>query len=402
MSLLLIKNGILITQNPFRDIIRKNLTIENGRIIAIDTRQTLDGLIIDAQGSFIQPGFVQPHVHLSLPDFKKSDKIKSSIDLLRVFSGLSENIIKETSRRNIRSLISHGTTTILAMEHPLFTTEVIQEVQKSGLRAVIGNGLLDHGEQYPDLQKTMEENMSQTRELLARCQSIENHRIQYAVCPWSIPECSGQLWREIAIFANDNKLLVHTHACETKGELRAVKHGRSSEPLKYLDQFELADQNLILAHCVHVSEEEITIFQKGKVNIVHCPNSNEYFDTGTAPVIEMLRRKMNVSLGSDGTFCNGDLDMLNEMRKMVSLHGEDQLDLQTIFDMATIHGARALGMENEIGSIEVGKKADMVILDLPENTKNPIPTIILEGSKESINRVIVDGETIFKRYRQTK
>lgn len=388
----LIKNGILITQNSDREIVQKNITIENGKIIAIDNRESIEGEVIDADGYWVQPGFIQPHVHLSLPNFKKSDEIKSSADLLKILSELSKDIIKQIVQENIQSLLAHGTTTVLAMEHPLFTGEVFQEIQKSELRAFIGNGLLDHGERYSNLEKTMQDNMTVSREILVQC---NNSGIHYVLCPWSIPVCSGQLWREIAIFANDNKLLVHTHACETKGELRAVKYGRSSESVTYLDQFDLADKNLILAHCVWLTEQELEILQREQVQVVHCPSSNEYFNTGTAPVIEMIYRKINVCLSTDGAFCNTHLDMFEEMRKVVSVHGGDRLDTQTVFDMATVHGAKALGMENEIGSIEIGKRADLIILELPENTNNPISTIVRQGNQENIKRVMVNGNTVF-------
>ena len=202
MPRFLIKNGTLLTQNPTREICRKDILVENGVIAEIKEHLLIDGEIIYATGKYIIPGFIQPHLHVGLPAFEKSDETKSSTDLLKIISEQSSESVRMSAEINCKLLWEGGTTTFLGMEHPLYPDAVFQTIHRSGLRAMVGNGWIDHGDAFPQIQMTMEELITQSQKLIRKWHLSENGRLRYLLCPGSIPLCSGQSWREIAEISN--------------------------------------------------------------------------------------------------------------------------------------------------------------------------------------------------------
>jgi len=175
--------------------------------------------------------------------------------------------------------------------------------------------------------------------------------------------------------------MVHTHASENRGEIDIVQKETGMRNIVYLDHLGLANNRLILAHCIWLDEEEKRIIREKGVHVSHCPGSNLKLASGIADTPYMLNEQVSLSLGADGAPCNNNLDMFTEMRLAALIqkpvHGPTAMDAHTVFKMATIGGAKAVGMENEIGSIEIDKKADMAILNLYDFQPTHLMALIL-------------------------
>ena len=184
--------------------------------------------------------------------------------------------------------------------------------------------------------------------------------------------------------------MVHTHASENKDEIEMVERDTGRRNIEYLNDVGLAAPNVVLAHCVHLDRSEMEVLSRTGTHVAHCPSSNLKLGSGFAPVFEMLERGISVSLGADGAPCNNRLDMFTEMRTAAliqkALHGAEVLPALRVLRMATIDGARALGLDQEIGSIEVGKRADLTLLNLkrPHMTPHPDPVSTIVYAAEAI------------------
>lgn len=212
---------------------------------------------------------------------------------------------------------------------------------------------------------------------------------------------------EVRDLSNHYNVKVHTHASENRKEIEIVEQQRGMRNIVYLDHIGLANEKLILAHCVWLDDEEKRIIKERGIKMSHCPGSNLKLASGIADVPDMLELGANLSLGADGAPCNNNLDMFNEMR-MASLiqkpiHGPTIMDAKTIFRMATIGGAKAVGLEDQIGSLEVGKKADVAILDLnkfhtfPSAEVDPVPRIVYSATRADVESTIINGKIVMEK-----
>jgi 5-methylthioadenosine/S-adenosylhomocysteine deaminase len=198
--------------------------------------------------------------------------------------------------------------------------------------------------------------------------------------------------------------MVHTHASENKDEIEMVERETGRRNIEYLNECGLAAPHVLLAHCVHLNDDELEVLSRTGTPVAHCPSSNLKLGSGFAPIVEMLGRGISVSLGADGAPCNNRLDMFTEMRTAAliqkALHGAEMLPALTMLRMATIDGARALGLEKEIGTIEVGKRADLTLLNLEalHTTPHPDPvsTIVYAAEASDVETVIIDGRLVMR------
>ena len=199
--------------------------------------------------------------------------------------------------------------------------------------------------------------------------------------------------------------MIHTHSSENRTECEMVETETGMRNVAYLNQVGLTGRHVALAHCVHLSDDEIDILLRTKTNVVHCPSSNLKLGSGIAPVANLLDRGVSISLGADGAACNNRLDMFTEMRTAAllqkALHGPQVLPARRVLRMATIDGARALGLEREIGSLEVGKKADLALIGLEELHSSPkaedvVSTVVYSAGPGDVKTVIVDGRILMK------
>ncbi|AJY74586.1 5'-deoxyadenosine deaminase [Paenibacillus beijingensis] len=416
MTKLLIRNAQIVTMNALEDIIQGDIRIEDDRIVEIgpELEPAGDEQILDATGRTVIPGFVQTHIHLCQTLFRGKGDDLELLDWLRkriwpLEAAHDEESIYYSAMLGIGELIQSGTTTIVDMETVHHTESAFRAIEQSGIRAVSGKVMMDRkGSDVPlPLQEETASSIQQSVDLLEKWHGHDNGRIQYAFSPRFVISCTEDLLKEVAHLSGKYNVKVHTHASENTGEIELVEAMTGMRNIVYLDHIGLANERLILAHCIWLSDEEKRIIRERGVHVSHCPGSNLKLASGIADVPEMLDTSISVSLGADGAPCNNNLDMFNEMRLAAIIqkpaHGPTCMDARSVFRMATIGGAKAVGMADEIGSIETGKKADLAILNLnqfhtfPSFDVDPISRIVYSATRADVETTIVGGRILMDK-----
>lgn len=413
MSSVLIKNAQIITMNADEEILHGDLYIEGDRIVALggDLGNQADK-IIDAERKTVIPGFIQTHIHLCQTLFRgQADDLELMDWLQRKIWPLEAAHDPESSYYSamlgLGELIQSGTTTIVDMETVNHTDEAFQAIAESGIRCLSGKVMMDMGEKVPDvLIEDTTESIQRSVDLLEKWHGHDDGRIQYAFCPRFVVSCTEELLTSVRDLAEHYNVKVHTHASENRTEIQIVEEQRGMRNVVYLDKIGLANENLILAHCIWLDDEEKQIIKERGVKMTHCPGSNLKLASGIADVPEMLDMDVVIGLGADGAPCNNNLDMFNEMRLasiiQKPIHGPTAMGARTVFRMATIGGAKAVGMEEEIGSLEPGKKADVVIMDLndfhtyPQAEVDPISRIVYSATRADVETTIINGKVVME------
>ncbi|QEK13162.1 5'-deoxyadenosine deaminase [Crassaminicella thermophila] len=416
---LIIKNGTIVTMNKKREYIKADIFIKDDRII--DIRPNLEAnaeKVIDADGMIIIPGLIQTHIHLTQSLFKGQaddlellDWLKKKIWPLEAVHTYESNYI--SAKLGIAELIKGGTTSIIDMETVNHTEAAFEAVLGSGIRAHMGKCMMDYGKDLPDsLMEDTQNSIKESIRILKKWHQKGNGRIQYAFAPRFVVSCSEELLLKVKDLAEEYGVMVHTHASENQSEIALVQKDRKMRNIAYLHKLGLTGENLILAHCIWLDEEEMNILADTGTKVSHCPNSNLKLASGIAKIPELLKMGVNVSMGADGAPCNNNLDIFGEMRSAALIHKARLLDpttmsAHTVFEMATIEGAKAMGLESEIGSIEKGKKADLAILNLknihnaPYENVDIISQLVYSASSKDVMTTIVDGNILMEN-RQLK
>ena len=292
-------------------------------------------------------------------------------------------------------MIRFGVTTFADM-YP-FPEEIFKAVDTSGLRAVISPAI------FENINKSS--NIKNAKKFLKH----KHERIIPSLGPHSTYACTKEELEEVARISEEEKILIHIHAAETKDEIREIKKKYGMRPIEFLDSVGLLNERTLLAHVVWPSKREISLIGKRNSKVVHCPISNMKLASGIAPLPEM--KGITVSVGSDGPCSNNNLNVFEEMKITALLHKVNTLDPTMVpanvaLEMATINGAVSLGLENEIGSIEVGKRADIILVNFrkPHLTPvyNPISHLVYSCNGEDVDTVIVDGEILLRDGKFTK
>lgn len=408
---IVIKGGTLVTMNPEREIIKADIAIEGDRIRQIGQIDPGEGdQVIDAGGMLVIPGLIQAHVHLCQTLFRGLANDMELLDWLnqRIFpleAAHDEESLYYSALLGCAELLRGGTTSIVDMATVNFTDSVFEAADRAGIRYLGGKCMIDHcGKDVQPLLEDTGSSLQNSVDLLQRWNGRANGRLRYAFCPRFVPSCSHELLREIQVLSEKYKVPVHTHASENLSEIRLVESERGRRNIVYLNELGLCSDRLILAHCIHLSDEEKHILAGTKTNVVHCPSSNLKLASGIAPVPELMDYGANVSLGADGAACNDNLNMFIEMRLagliQKPFHGPTIMPAPKIFEMATLAGARAMGMEHELGSLEAGKKADVVVVDLskwhnwPVSASDVYAQLVYQVQTQDIYCTIVDGRIL--------
>jgi len=416
MSTILIKQGTIVTMDNSGAIVRGDLLIENDRIVSIgDVSQRADE-VIDATNCVILPGFIQTHIHLCQTLFRGAADDLALIDWLKkrvwpMEAAHSTESIAASARLGVAELLKGGTTCALTMETVSHTGTVFEVVKESGFRATIGKCMMDKGDEVPAaLHEQTEQSVADSIALLDQWHGAADGRLRYCFAPRFAISCTEELLRTVARLARERGVMVHTHASENRTECEIVETETGRRNVAYLNELGLTGKHVVLAHCVHLSDDEIDILQHTATNVSHCPSSNLKLGSGIAPITELLERQVSVSLGADGAPCNNRLDMFTEMRTAAllqkALHGPEALPAGRALRMATIDGAKALGLESEIGSVEVGKKADLSIISLDELHTAPysgdvVSSIVYAAEASDVRSVFVDGRILMRDRRLT-
>ncbi len=411
MESILIKGGTLLTMNARDAIHEGDLLIENGRITRLAESGMTADVVIDATDCAVLPGFVQTHIHLCQTLFRGSADDLSLLDWLKkrvwpMVAAHTAQSIRASARLGIAELIQGGTTCALTMETVNHTEEVFEIVEETGFRATVGKCMMDRGEDVPTgLHEKTEESIAASIDLLERWHGAANDRIRYCFAPRFALSCTGELLARVGQLARERQVMVHTHASENRHECELVERDSGLRNVAYLDSLGLTGSHVVLAHCVHLDDAELEVLAQTKTSVAHCPSSNLKLGSGIARVATMLDRGISVSLGADGAACNNRLDMFTEMRTAAllqkALHGPEVLPARQALRMATIDGARAMALDQEIGSIEREKRADIVVLNISALHATPKPkdlasAIVYSAQPDDVDTVIIDGRLVMR------
>lgn len=407
---ILIKSGTVITMDRADTITRADIFIEDGRIAGLGKIDRTADRIVDAEGCVILPGFVQTHIHLCQTLFRGLADDLALIDWLKkrvwpLEAAHSKESITASARLGVAELIKGGTTCALTMETVHHTSEVFRVVQESGFRATVGKCMMDQGDEVPAaLQEETNQSVEESLRLLDEWHGKDNGRMRYCFAPRFAISCTRELLETVGRLARERKVLVHTHASENRLECQIVESQTGLRNIIYLNSVGLTGRHIALAHCVHLSEKEIDTLARTQTNVVHCPSSNLKLGSGIAPIAKLVERGIAVSLGADGAPCNNRLDMFTEMRTAAllqkALNGPEILPAKEALRMATSAGARALGLDHEIGSIEPGKKADLTVIELGQLHTAPssdvVSSVVYSAEAHDVRTVLVDGRVLME------
>ncbi len=397
-------------------LINHAIEISDDTITRIAPLQQFDlskfnGEMYDYSTYTLIPGFVQTHVHLCQTLFRGLADDLELLDWLqkKIFpyeNAHNVNSLSASVRLGLYELLSGGTTTIVDMGTLNHQEIIFDELIYSKIRAFAGKCMIDENDLYGKFKETTEENIKTSYEYAKKFHNSSDGRIKYAFAPRFALSCSEKLMKETKEMMKDFEgSFFHTHSSENKNEVKAVRNKYGKENIEYFDSLNLLDDHTILAHCIHLNDNEVNTLKTKSARVAHCPSSNLKLGSGIAQIPRYLKEGISVSLGADGAPCNNNLSAFTEMRLasliQKSIHNSTVMDAKTVFKLATIDGAKALHMQNEIGSIEIGKKADLVLLDL-ERSEFPLDksgdgiysSIVYSASKENVKEVMIGGEWI--------
>ena len=369
--------------------------------------------VFNYPGLVLIPGFIQTHVHLCQTLFRGLADDLPLLEWLKkkIFpfeNAHDKNSLRIAAKLGLNELISGGTTTLLDMGTLRNQEVVFEEMISSGIRGFSGKCLIDENGIYPDFKESTEDELKYERELAEEFHNSAEGRIKYGFAPRFVLSCSEELMKETKAMMKDFPGSVfHTHSSENKDEVAEVRRRFNKENIEYFNSIEVLDDQTVLAHCIHLNNGEKQILKKNNVRIAHCPSANLKLASGIANIPEYLKLGISVSIGADGAPCNNNLSIFTEMRFAGLIqkpsHGADAINAKTIFRLATIDGAKALHLDDETGSVEVGKKADLVLLNLNSPThslsddNNDIYSNIVYASNSSdVKSVMINGKFVVK------
>jgi 5-methylthioadenosine/S-adenosylhomocysteine deaminase len=409
-----IRNATILTLNDAFDVVEGAVVVTDGRIVSVGPEpRDHPHPTIDARGGYLLPGFVQTHVHLCQTLFRSSADDMPLLEWLRrrvwpLEAAHTPRTLRAATRLAATELLLSGTTTALTMETVHDTDVVFDELAAIGLRATVGKCMMDFDDEVPSrLREVTRESLDESLALRHRWHGAANGRLRAAFAPRFAVSCSRELLEAVAALAAAEGALVHTHASESRDEIEVVRRlsgGLSN--LEYLADTGLAGPHLCAAHCVWVDESEQALLAERAVKVMHCPGSNLKLGSGVAPVVEMRKRGISVSLGADGAACNNRLDMFDEMRLAATLQamrlGPGALTARDTVWMATREGAHALGLDRDIGSIAAGKCADLILIDRERPhlapDLDPYSTIVYAARGTDVRMTMVDGEVLVSEF----
>lgn len=367
---------------------------------------------IDCTGKTVIPGFVQTHIHLCQTLFRGMAEEAELLVWLRervwpLEAMHTPETLYTTALLGIAELVRSGTTCILDMGTVNHTSSVFEAVKSSGIRATVGNAMMDTGDGIPaGLKQETEWCIRTSMDLFKAWHNTVDQRIRYAFTPRFALSCSQELIRKAVYFAKENGVVIHTHASENYNETNIVKTlsgGKGN--VEYLHSLGVLTNKTVLAHCVWLNDNEYNLLNSTGASVAHCPSSNLKLGSGIASTRRMKDAGINVTIGTDGAPCNNNLNVLTELRIAGLLARYKDithiLSSREVMELATVNGAKALGIANEVGSIEVGKHADVVVLNL--NKPNTVPyrvedvysAIVYSAGAENVDTTIIDGKVVY-------
>jgi len=410
---LMVSGGIVVTMDSARAIYQDgSVAVRGDSIVAVGPRAEVEGRIegaqlIDARGHLVLPGFINGHTHVPMTLFRGLHDDVTLNDWLYkyIFPAEAKNVNEEFVRWGTRlaaaEQIRAGVTTFADMYY--FEDAIAEETKAAGMRGVLGETFIDFP--APD-NKSEAEMLAYTERFLKRWQG--DTLIHAAPAPHSIYTCSKKTLQDAAALARKYHAPILIHVAEMKKEWEDSEKTNGMSPVAYLEKIGVLGPDVVAAHCIFVDEADRKLLAQRGVGCVHNPSSNMMIASGVSPVGEMRAARVAVGLGTDGPAgSNNDLDLMEEIdlaAKLAKISKMDPLALnaKSVVEMATIDGARALHMEKEIGSLEVGKKADLIVIGLNEPHALPMYDVYaqiaysLKGS--DVETVIIGGKFVMQNH----
>ncbi|MDQ3711096.1 MAG: amidohydrolase [Acidobacteriota bacterium] len=405
---LIVRNGTVVTMNASKSVIENGaIAVRKDEIVAVGTvaeitQKFSSSQTIDARGKVVIPGLINAHTHIPMTLFRG---IADDLDLQEwlqkyIFpaeaKNVTEDFVRVGTRLGLAEMIRGGTTTYCDMYY--FEDAIADETFKAGVRGVLGETII----RFPVADnKTPEDALVYAERFFNKWKN--NALIVPALAPHAPYTLSTEQLQAVKKLSDKLSAPILIHIAETQTEVGEIKKQYGARPVEYLESIGFLNNRVIAAHTVHINAGEIDILKKHAVGSAHNPQSNMKLASGVAPVPQMLLKDLAVGLGTDGAASNNDLDMWEEMDTAAKLHkiitGDPKvLTAQQAFEMATIRGARALHLEKIIGSIEAGKRADIVIVDFDNLNQTPFYNVyshLVYATKASdVRTVIINGKIV--------
>ncbi len=413
---LLLRGGTVLTMDRQATVLAAtDVLVEAGKIHAIgeDLDPPETGAVLDVSDSWVLPGLVQGHVHLGQTFFRGLAEGR------RLLPWLAERIWPLEAAHDDESAywcgllgaaecLLGGTTTIQDIGLGPGARGLLQAIRDSGLRALAGMCLMDDGEGLPDaLRLSTDKALSRTLDLGEEFDGVDDGRLQYLLNPRFILSCSDDLWSGIRELSEVRGWPVHTHALEQEEEtvtVQSLKGGR--DEIRYFDECGILGRDLRIAHGVWLNDAHLTRVRGERFSVVHCPSANLKLGSGIANVVKIRSAGVPVGIGADGAACNNDLDALEELRLAALLqqvkNGPESFSGLDALRLATSEGAVAIGLEEQVGTVEVGKAADLLVLAtdraelLGASRVDPHDLLAFGGSRAAVRHVVVGGDILVR------
>jgi len=408
---LIISGGIVVTMDGTRAIYRDgSVAVRGDAIVAVGQRSEVESRyrsaqVVDARGRLVLPGFINGHTHVPMTLFRGLHDDVSLNDWLYKYifpaeaKNVNEDFVRWGTRLAAAEQIHSGVTTFADMYY--FEDAVAEETKAAGMRGVLGETFIDFP--APD-NKSEADVLAYTERFLKRWQG--DALIHAAAAPHSIYTCSKKTLQDVAALARKYHAPILIHVAEMKKEWEDSEKANGMSPVQYLEKIGVLGPDVVAAHCIFVDAADRELLAERQVGCVHNPSSNMMLASGVAPVAEMRAAGVAVGLGTDGPAgSNNDLDLMEEIdlaAKLAKITKMDPLALnaKAVVEMATIDGARALHMKKEIGSLETGKKADLVLISLNEPNAVPMYDVyaqIAYSLKASdVETVVIGGRVVMR------
>ncbi len=412
MGEVIFRGGTILTIDGESRVTDGDVACRDGELVQVGgtyVPESGDYEIIDSTGCAVMPGLVQSHVHMCQTLARgRADGLELLDWLGKVVwpyeAALEQADVAAAARLACVELFSGGTTAILDMGTVRHTDALFQAARDAGLRATIGKAMMDSPGCPTGLREGTRESLDESARLCRDWHGRSGGRLRYAYAPRFVLSCTDELLRETAAAARAAGVRIHTHASENRREIDRVVAERGADNVVHLDRLGLSGADVCLAHCVHLSDRERGILRDTGTHLLHCPSSNLKLGSGIAEVPELMAEGVSVSLGADGAPCNNNLDGFLEMRLAALLHkprrGPRVMPAAEVVRMATMGGARALGLEADIGSLEVGKRADVIAVDLGGAhvvpAADPYSAVVYACRATDVRDVVVDGKVVLR------
>jgi 5-methylthioadenosine/S-adenosylhomocysteine deaminase len=407
---LVVRNGTLVTVDASRRVIAHGaVAVDGSRIAAVGTEAEVDAQfrgreVLDAAGGIVMPGLVNAHTHAAMVLFRGvADDLRLMEWLQKyIFPAEKINVTADFVRAGTRlaalEMIRSGTTTFVDMYY--FEDQVAEACKEAGLRGVLGSSLIEFP--APD-SKTIPDALAYAERFLKRWGN--DPLVVPAVAPHSTYLAAPETLKAARALADRYRAPILIHLSESSDEQAQVKERYGRTPTEHLQQLGILRRGVLGAHGIWLTPSDRAILKEAGVGVAHCPQSNMKLASGTAPVREMLAEGMRLGLGTDGAASNNDLDMFEEMLTAAFLAKHASGDptvapAPAVLEMATLGGARALGMEDRIGSLEPGKRADLVVVGLDEPRMHPlydpVSHLVYVAKGADVRHVVVEGRVIMR------